>query len=103
MWNWLKKLWKKAKKLMETIFQAFIEWVLTLIEVFYLAYLTSVILTYFAVAYLLYFLFYILDGEAVVEMWEPQGESVISKLEKAPSNVVKPNRKEATVLKAVRN
>jgi hypothetical protein len=103
MWNWIKQLWQKAQKLVETIFQAFIQWILTLIEVFYLAYFTSLILAYFPVAYLLYFMFYVLDGEAVVEMWEPQGKSVMSKLEKAPSNIVKNNREEATVMQGYRN
>ncbi|KOR37018.1 hypothetical protein AM228_09505 [Planktothricoides sp. SR001] len=103
MWNWLEKLWQSAKNLVAAIFQAFMDWILFLIEVTYIAFITSVILTYFAYAYLLYFMFYVVDGQAVVEIWNPreaQGRSKISKLERAPSGVTKPSRQQADVLQA---
>lgn len=106
MWNWLKKLWNSAKTLVAKIFEAFLEWILFLVEVAYITFFTSVILTYFTYAYLLYFMFYVLDGQAVVEIWNPresQGRSTISKLEKAPSGVTKPSRSQAEVLMATRN
>lgn len=102
MWNWLKKLWNSAKNLVARIFEAFIEWILYLIEVVYLTFLTSVILTYFAYASVLYFMFYVMNGQAVVEVWAPQERSVISNLEQAPSSVVQPNRKESRIFQATR-
>jgi hypothetical protein len=105
MWNWIKNLWTSAKNLVAAIFWAFMEWILFLIEVVYIAFITSVILTYFANAYLLYFIFYVLDGVAVVESWNPresQGRSIISKLEPVTSGVTQPSREKATVLQATR-
>jgi len=92
-----------AKNLVAAIFQAFMEWILYLIEVVYIAFITSLILTYFAYAYLLYFMFYVLDGQAVVEIWNPreaQGRSKISKLQNAPAATPKPSREQADVLTA---
>lgn len=105
MWNWLKKLWDGAKNLVARIFQAFIEWILDLIEVVYITFITSVILAYFAYVYLLYVMFYVVNGEAVVEIWNPQESQPRSKvleLDKAPSGVVKPSREQAEVLVATR-
>ena len=105
MWNWIKNLWTSAKNLVAAIFWAFMEWILFLIEVVYIAFITSVILTYFAYAYLLYFMFYVLDGVAVVEIWNPresQPRSKIIELEKAPGGTTKPNREQAEVLKVTR-
>ena len=106
MWNWLNKLWNSAKNLVARIFQAYIEWIIYLIEVVYITFITSVILTYFAYVYLLYVMFYVLNGEAVVEIWDPQESqpsSKVLKLEKSPSGVTKPIRQEAEVLMATTN
>lgn len=104
MWDWLKNFWQSAKNLVAKIFQAFMEWILFLIEVAYMAFITSLILTYFPYAYLLYFMFYVLDGEAVVEIWpnQSQGRSIISKIEKAPSGITKPNREQAEIVRATK-
>ncbi|MEM8780426.1 MAG: hypothetical protein AAGF26_16455 [Cyanobacteria bacterium P01_G01_bin.49] len=102
MWNWLKKLSKSVKNFFAGIFQAFVEWILYLIEVAYLSFLTSLILTHFGYAVVLYFMFYVVNGQAVVEVWEPQESSVIKHLEPAPSGVNKPNRQEAKVYMATR-
>ncbi|MEM1171079.1 MAG: hypothetical protein AAGJ08_18865 [Cyanobacteria bacterium P01_H01_bin.35] len=105
MWNWLKKLWNGAKNLVAKIFQAFIEWIIYLIEVVYITFITSIILTFFTAAYVTYVMLYVLNGEAVLEIWDPEKKQQPSKiitLEKPPSGVVKPNREEAEVLKATR-
>ncbi|WP_333142040.1 hypothetical protein [Microcoleus sp. B13-B6] len=105
MWNWMKNLWTSAKHLVAAIFWAFMEWILFLIEVAYIAFITSVILTYFPYAYLLHFMFYVLDGVAVVEIFNPresQGRSKILKFEKAPSGVPIPSKEQADVLIARR-
>lgn len=105
MWDWMKNLWNSAKNLVAAIFWAFLEWILFLIEVAYIAFITSVILTYFPYAYLLYLMFYVLDGQAVVEIWNPresQPRSKIIELQNAPSGVTKPSREQADVLQTTR-
>ncbi|MFB2919891.1 hypothetical protein [Aerosakkonema funiforme] len=106
MWEWLKKLWQSAKNLVAKIFEAFLEWLLFLIEVAYMAYLTSLILTYFPYAYLLYFWIYVIDGVAAIKVWNPreaQGRSIVSKFEKVPSQFTQPNKEQEIVLQATRN
>lgn len=105
MWNWLKSFFSNAINLVAKIFEAFMKWFIYLIEVAYLAFITSILLTYFPYAYLLYFMFYVINGEAVVEIWNPkdaQAKSIIGKIEKAPSAITKPNREQAEVLQAQR-
>ena len=105
MWNWLKNLWNSAKNLVSKIFEAFVDWILELIEIVYIGFITSLILTYFAYVYLLYVIFYVLDGQTVMEIWNPQESQPKSKVvefDKAPSGVTKPNREQAEVLKATR-
>jgi hypothetical protein len=106
MWNWMKNLWNSAKNLVAAIFWAFMEWILYLIEVVYIAFITSLILTYFPYAYLLYFMFCVLDGVAAIKVWNPreqQGRSIVSKFEKVPSRFTQPNKEQEIVLQATRN
>lgn len=105
MWNWLKNLWNSAKNLVAKIFAAFLDWIIYMIEVVYISFVTSIILTYFAYAYLLYVIFYVASGEAFMEVWNPresQPRSKVINLGKAPSGVSKPNRDQSEVLMATK-
>ena len=103
MWDWLKGLWRSAKNLVARVFEAFINWVIYMIEVVFISAVTSLILTHFAYAYLLYVMFYVVSGESFMEVWNPresQPRSKIKSLGAAPSGVTKPNREQADILQA---
>lgn len=105
MWNWLKNLWNSAKNLVAKIFEAFLNWIIYMIEVVYISFVTSVILTHFTYVYLLYVLFYVASGDAFMEVWNPresQPRSKVINLGKAPPGTNKPSREQADVLIATR-
>lgn len=106
MWDWLKSLWSSAKSLISRIYEAFLNWIIYMVEEVYSAFLASVLLTYFAYVVVLYVMFYVENGYTMMEIWNPsekQPQSKVLKYDRAPQGVNKPNRNEAKVLSATQH
>ena len=99
MANWFSNLWDSFTSWLGRAWEWFINWLVNLLETLWDAFISSILLIAFGYAFLLYAIFYVLNGDIIMETWNPNTNqsSERVKLKEAPSGTPLTNRPGSTV------
>jgi hypothetical protein len=89
MWNWLKNLYNSVTDWLGRAWESFVRGLISTLEALWDIFIAGILLAAFGYAYILYVIFYLLDGDIIMEAWNPNDISQPSerfKLDEAPAN-----------------